>query len=388
MSSSAASSSSSAAAGGIAASVAAGLLHYPYAASHQMAMPYSHHHHHHHHHPALHSGTFGGGGGSGGATSATSAGTSASSSSSASSAAGAIIAGNNASSSASCAEMNSAMQSPPARFEYGYADLSYHPNADLSLSLHGRHAVHSTTYGLPYLQHPSSISSGERPGVFSGFDEAIHPFLPNCKPHRRVTFEFSNFSTVAGELRGQQIRNHDGGGGGAAVEQSHAFHQSTSAVARNHFLNNVSNSNHHQPSTVRLYPTSSGRSGVHVHSRRGSFQLWQFLVALLDDSKNGSFITWTGRGMEFKLIDPEEVARLWGVQKNRPAMNYDKLSRSLRYYYEKGIMQKVSGERYVYKFICDRQALTALSAVDKNSHRNGTGHSHKYSSKHRRMIRQ
>lgn len=38
-----------------------------------------------------------------------------------------------------------------------------------------------------------------------------------------------------------------------------------------------------------------------------------------------------------------QVARRWGAQKNRPAMNYDKLSRSLRYYYEKGIMQKVAG---------------------------------------------
>ena len=45
------------------------------------------------------------------------------------------------------------------------------------------------------------------------------------------------------------------------------------------------------------------------------------------------------------------MARRWGTQKNRPTMNYDKLSRSLRYYYEKGIMQKVSRERYVYRFI-------------------------------------
>jgi len=48
-------------------------------------------------------------------------------------------------------------------------------------------------------------------------------------------------------------------------------------------------------------------------------------------------IEWTRKSAaEFKLLDPEEVARLWGVQKNRPTMNYDKLSRSLRYYYEKG----------------------------------------------------
>ena len=32
-------------------------------------------------------------------------------------------------------------------------------------------------------------------------------------------------------------------------------------------------------------------------------------------------------------------------------MNYDKLSRSLRYYYEKGIMQKVAGKQYIIYFI-------------------------------------
>ena len=55
------------------------------------------------------------------------------------------------------------------------------------------------------------------------------------------------------------------------------------------------------------------------------------------------------------------MARRWGIQKNRPAMNYDKLSRSLRYYYEKGIMQKVAGERYVYKFVCDPEALFTMA---------------------------
>uniref|UniRef100_K7G6K3 ETS variant transcription factor 5 n=1 Tax=Pelodiscus sinensis TaxID=13735 RepID=K7G6K3_PELSI len=58
------------------------------------------------------------------------------------------------------------------------------------------------------------------------------------------------------------------------------------------------------------------------------------------------------------------VARRWGIQKNRPAMNYDKLSRSLRYYYEKGIMQKVAGERYVYKFVCDPDALFSMAYPD------------------------
>jgi hypothetical protein len=58
------------------------------------------------------------------------------------------------------------------------------------------------------------------------------------------------------------------------------------------------------------------------------------------------------------------VARRWGMQKNRPAMNYDKLSRSLLYYYEKGIIQKEAGERYVYRFDCDPEALFSMAFPD------------------------
>lgn len=95
----------------------------------------------------------------------------------------------------------------------------------------------------------------------------------------------------------------------------------------------------------------------------GQIQLWQFLLELLSDSSNSEFIKWEGRrGLtrlrkefsssillkirvlkyffwffhsagtagEFKLIDPDEVARRWGVKKNKNNMNYDKLSRALR----------------------------------------------------------
>lgn len=82
----------------------------------------------------------------------------------------------------------------------------------------------------------------------------------------------------------------------------------------------------------------------------GQIQLWQFLLELLADSSNERFIHWEGTNGEFKLTDPDEVARRWGERKAKPNMNYDKLSRALRYYYDKNIMTKVHGKRYAYKF--------------------------------------
>ncbi|MGH0153805.1 UNVERIFIED_CONTAM: hypothetical protein FKN15_025097 [Acipenser sinensis] len=82
-----------------------------------------------------------------------------------------------------------------------------------------------------------------------------------------------------------------------------------------------------------------------------SVTLWQFLLHLLDDPGRQHLITWTSSDGEFKLLDAEEVARLWGLRKNKPNMNYDKLSRALRYYYDKKIIKKVSGQKFVYKFV-------------------------------------
>ncbi|CAG2161881.1 unnamed protein product [Oppiella nova] len=93
----------------------------------------------------------------------------------------------------------------------------------------------------------------------------------------------------------------------------------------------------------------------------GPIQLWQFLLELLTDKNCQNFISWTGDGWEFKLTDPDEVARRWGVRKNKPKMNYEKLSRGLRYYYDKNIIHKTAGKRYVYRFVCDLQTLLGYS---------------------------
>lgn len=96
-----------------------------------------------------------------------------------------------------------------------------------------------------------------------------------------------------------------------------------------------------------LPPTKTGRQGgSHIH-------LWQFLKELLaTPQQNGTAIRWLDRTKGvFKIEDSVRVARLWGRRKNRPAMNYDKLSRSIRQYYKKGIMKKTErSQRLVYQF--------------------------------------
>ncbi|CAB3375657.1 Hypothetical predicted protein [Cloeon dipterum] len=102
-------------------------------------------------------------------------------------------------------------------------------------------------------------------------------------------------------------------------------------------------------------PASTGASASGATGRSGGshIHLWQFLKELLSKPQmNSSFIRWLDRSQGvFKIEDSVTVARLWGRRKNRPAMNYDKLSRSIRQYYKKGIMKKTErSQRLVYQF--------------------------------------
>ena len=52
--------------------------------------------------------------------------------------------------------------------------------------------------------------------------------------------------------------------------------------------------------------SSTGGGGI-VPPTGGPIQLWQFLLELLSDKTNQSFISWTGDGWEFKMTEPDEV---------------------------------------------------------------------------------
>ena len=66
---------------------------------------------------------------------------------------------------------------------------------------------------------------------------------------------------------------------------------------------------------------------VFLTERRGK-QLWKYLYQLLQDETHKKVICWSDNAknqFEFKLLEPEEVATLWGKEKGKLNMNYDKL---------------------------------------------------------------
>jgi hypothetical protein len=115
------------------------------------------------------------------------------------------------------------------------------------------------------------------------------------------------------------------------------------------------------PSSILFFLRTQWITNFYFLAGKAGIQLWQFLSHLLDnpEKKYGDLIKWTSNKSEreFRMLEPESVAVWWGHLKNKPGMTYEKFSRSLRYYYDKGILKKTPGERFVYKFLVDPELL-------------------------------
>ncbi|XP_065835701.1 uncharacterized protein [Oscarella lobularis] len=95
----------------------------------------------------------------------------------------------------------------------------------------------------------------------------------------------------------------------------------------------------------------------------GSASLWEFILELLADPLYEPYIRWKDRSKgQFKIYDSQVVAALWGKHKNHAGMNFDKMSRAMRYYYGKNILEKgEEGGRLEYQFQDGSQWLSYIS---------------------------
>lgn len=226
---------------------------------------------------------------------------------------------------------------PPAHHHTGLTHSPHHHHHHANHN-HSHHHLHHQSTNNNHLQHPLSI----------------HPAAYQAMPASKEWNSHDKMSHMSPISNG--ISNHTG-----------HLAQSLSHNENKPFIQAAVLAGKFFAFYLETFYSSSLFVCFFSYVGSGPIQLWQFLLELLTDKSCQNYISWTGSGWEFKLTDPDEVAKKWGVRKNKPKMNYEKLSRGLRYYYDKNIIHKTAGKRYVYRFVCDLHSMLGYTPEELHS---------------------
>lgn len=89
-------------------------------------------------------------------------------------------------------------------------------------------------------------------------------------------------------------------------------------------------------------PVQAGYSYQKKEDRSGKSEvfpvvaLWEFLLEALYYPCYEHILRWRNKSDgHFKIVDSQSLAKLWGLYKRKRDMNFDKMSRAMRYYYDK-----------------------------------------------------
>ena len=132
---------------------------------------------------------------------------------------------------------------------------------------------------------------------------------------------------------------------------------------KKNFINSSANDYVNSPNQSKISRIGDMLLKYSENPRVKNVELCQFLLELLMDKEHHKIIYWIGNEGEFKLESPEEVAQLWGKRKNMPNMNYDSLSSILRCYHDGKILNKVQGQKFTYKFVCNLEEFNENNAT-------------------------